>query len=416
MQADENGALWNRRYAKDAWERPKSVIDYSIFSATWTFGVPNKTWVEESVVRSGSAITATEQTQTGTKVTSREGMLSVKSGTVAGNGNAARSKTFPRYQPNRGHLYSTAVACPSPTLNGYRQWGLATTNDGVYFRAIGDGTAWTLNVGRRRSGTEVELVDITSLLPSGFDISKGHVYDIQYEWRGVGNFYFFVDLELVYSMNILGTQEYLSVTDPALGVVYSCYSSENGTELELLSGCVDVTSEGGRPEKTLFSSVNTGDSLVSLGNTANVDIAVLALKIPKMLDYNGSSVFNSRGAIMDKLVSWTRDESITKAWYIRGTNASNLEGLTWSSIADSDIEYLVGGATSSLQTAFAADKTSATTVLSEWADLEVKNIIKNDATNSDFELTPGDYLIVTVNCPLAANKTTAATLYFSERL
>lgn len=105
MQADENGHLWHKRYAKDAWGRPKSVQDYSLFSATWTFDVPNRIWVEESVVRSGETITVTEQDQTGSKVQSINHMLSVKSGSTANNGNAVRSKTFPRYQPNRGHLY-----------------------------------------------------------------------------------------------------------------------------------------------------------------------------------------------------------------------------------------------------------------------------------------------------------------------
>lgn len=415
LQADENGEIWNRRYAKDAWHRPKTITDYSLFSGTWTFGVPNRLWVEESVVRSGGTVTVTEQPQTGVKTTSREGMLSVKSGTVANSGNALRSKYFPRYQPNRGHLFSTAITCPAPTANGYRQWGLATARDGVYFRAIGNGSSWSLNVGRRRSGVEIDLIDITSKLPASFDISKGHVYDIQYEWRGVGNFYFYVDLQLVYSMTILGTQDYLSVTDPALGVVFSCYSSEDGVELELLSGCVDVTSEGGTTPKTLFGSVNTGNTLLNLGNTALIDVAVLALKVPVMINYNGSSVYNSRGTIMDKLVSWTRDEAITKAFYFRGSSATNLDSITWSAIPDSDLLMATGGGTSALQTAFVADKAKGINLLAEWAELDTKNIIDNPAKNSDFFLTPGDILVVAINC-IGSNKTSAATLYYSEQL
>lgn len=46
MQADENGVLWNTRYGKDAWGRPKSITDYSLFSATWTFGIPARVWEE----------------------------------------------------------------------------------------------------------------------------------------------------------------------------------------------------------------------------------------------------------------------------------------------------------------------------------------------------------------------------------
>lgn len=414
MQADENGQLWHKRYAKDAWQRPKVIHDYSIFSATWTQSVPARVWEEEHVQRVGNTVVVTPISGF-TNVSSRQGMLSVKSGNVALEGNAVKSKTFPRYQPNRGQIYSTAVTCPEPTLNGYRQWGLATAVNGVYFRLVGDGSNWDLFVGRRRQGVELELISIKDKLPSSFDPSKGHVFDIQYEWRGVGNFYFFVDLDLVYSLDVLGTLDYLSVDDPALGVVYSTYSYENGVELELLSGCVDVSSEGGVPEKTLFGSISTGDTLVNLGNTALIDVAVLALRVPRMVNYNGGSIFNSRSAIMDKLVSWTRDEALTKAYVFRDTSASNLDSLNWLSLPDSSLEYAVGGGTSDLHTAFVADATNGNVVITEWADLEVKNIITNPATNSDFLLTPGDMLVIAVNC-IGANKNSATTLYYSEQL
>ena len=94
MQADENGELWNKRYNKDAWGRPKAILDHSLFSASWTHDVPARVWEEESVTRVGEVITITPQ-PTFNKATSREGMLSLKSGTVQNDGNALRSKRFP---------------------------------------------------------------------------------------------------------------------------------------------------------------------------------------------------------------------------------------------------------------------------------------------------------------------------------
>lgn len=410
-------------YQTDAWGRPKSVEDCSLFAATWTFDIPNRVWVEESVVRDvqQQTVTVTEQASTGTKVTSREGMLSVKSGTVLNNGNAVRSKVFPRYQPNRGHLYSTAVTCPVATANGYRQWGLATADNGAYFRMIGDGNNWTLNAGRRRDGVEVELTDITSKLPAGFDPAKGHVYDIQYQWRGVGNFLFYVDLKLVYVMELLGTQDYLSVTDPALGVVFSCYTSEEGTELELLSGCVDVTSEGGGDERTLFGSIDSGDDFIQTTARqvgSRYIGAVLALRVPKTITYNGDTVFYSRGAIMDQLNAWANKQMWLQSYVHREDLSTNLrDNVTWVNVPDSNLQYAVGGHNSLLESNYVTDEANGVKAVSRAggtltnADIEIVNKSKN----SDFRLTPGDMIVVVSNMD-ASQESIFASLAYSEEL
>lgn len=424
MQADENGELWNRRYAKDAWHRPKSIQDFSLFSATWTFDVPSRLWEEFSY-----DITDPQNPVTTTKtalenVTSREGMLSVKGSSTAYIGSSVRSKPYPRYQPNRGQLYSTAVTCPDPELAGYRAWGLFDRDNGVGYQLVGDGTDWKLYASRLRAGTIVEATDITSFLPASFDPSKGHVFDIQFEWRGVGNFYFYVDLKLVYTMTLLGHLDFLSVTNPALPVIYLTMPYTNNSTMELLSGCVDVSSEGGAPQRTLFGSINSGDSLLTLG-ASTVDTALLAIKIPRFITYNGNQQLYSRGAIMDKLVTWTRDESLTKVYLFRDSTAANLEALSttgtdpllgWAKIPDSEMFYARGGTTTALDTAFAADIGVGQEVVKEWADIDQKNAITNPAKNSEFIVTPGDMLVVCVRSTGASNVKSTATLYYSEEI
>ena len=410
MQADENGELTNRRYNRDAWNRPKSIIDRSIFSATWTFGIPERVW--EEYVFDGSTWTP-QQGFTNASVVNK--MLNVNSGTGLGHGTTIATKEYTRYQPNRGQLYSTAVLCPDATTAGTRRFGLATPQDGVFFEVVGDGTEWDIFAGRRSYGTLESYVSIKETILANipdFDPSKGHVYDIQYQWRGVGNYFFYVDLQLVYTEENLGTMDsQLSMSDPALQPFFSAYCGVEGTAVNIQSGCVDVSSEGGRDEETVFGSINTGDSLINLGSTAATDIAILAMRVPKTI----GSQFNSRGAIMDKLVTWTRDEALTKVYIIRDTGAPNLEALTWDSIPDSDLQMLVGGSGSALQTAYSADSANASNVLAEWADLEVKNVITNPSTYSKFKLTPGDILLVVVNC-IGANKLSSATLYYSEQI
>lgn len=424
MQADENGVLWNTRYAKDAYGRPKSITDYSLFSATWTFGLPSRVWDELTLDLTTPASPVITRLAVFSNATSREGMLSVKGTSSANVGTVLRSKLYPRYQPNRGHLYSTAVACPGPTLSGYRTWGLGTDYNDVSFKLTGDGSDWDLRVIRERDNTVEDDVSIKSLLPEGFDPSKGHIYDIQYEWRGVGSFMFFVDLKLVYTMELLGTQDYLSITDPALPVTYVCMPTENSSTMELLAGCVDVTSEGGQPQRTLFGTIDTGDTLLTCGNSST-DTAVLALYVPREITYNGNTILYSRGAITDKLVTWTRDESLTKAFSLNTVNANNVSSIAantdplvgWAQIPDSNMLYMRGGKTTALDVAFQADKTAgvASKIVQEWSDLDVKNIITNDSRNSDFQIAPGDILVITVRA-ITTNVKTSASLYYSEEL
>lgn len=426
MQADENGVLWNKRYNKDAWGRPKSIHDYSIFSATWTFGIPSRLWEEFTydITDPDNPVTTT---QIGfTNSSSREGMLSVKGTNTALIGSSIRSKPYPRYQPNRGQIYSTAITCPSPNLSGYRAWGLFDRDNGIGFQLIGDGSSWKLYASRLRDAVITEQTDITATLPDGFDPSKGHVYDVQYEWRGVGNFYFYVDLELVHTMSILGTLDFLSVTDPALPVTYLTVPFTNNSEMEILVGCVDVSSEGGTKQKTLFGSIDTEDTLVTLGASTE-DTAILAMHVPRLITYNSNTVLYSRGAIMDKLVTWTRDEALTKVYLFRDSSSNNLSNLTegvsdstvgWKNIEDSEMFYSVGGTGTLLDNAFQADFTAnvASKVVQEWADIDEKNKITNDSKNSDFVITPGDILVVTVRSIGAANVKSSGVLHYSEKL
>ena len=414
QQSDENGVLWNTRYNKDAWGRPKTVTDYSLFSATWSFSVPARLWEESSVNGVDIANPLYTPQSAFTKVTSREHMLSVKSGTVVDSGYAVRSKRFPKYQPNRGHLMSTAAIMANANALGVRSFGLSCDHDGIYFQLEGTGTDWDIFAVRRLDGKLLDKISVKSQLPEDFNPGLGHVYDIQYQWRGVGNYYFYIDLKLVAEFNLLGKLSTLSIHDPARPIEYCSICKEAGTEVEINSGCVDISSEGGTQDRNIFSEIDTGDGLLNMG-TANTDTAVIAMRVPRYLTYNGQPHNNSRGVITDKLVTWTRDEALTKAFIFRDLTAPNIEGLPWLSVPDSPFNYLVGGDTSALNTAFGLDNANGQKIINEWADVDLKNIISNPGKNSDFYLTPGDILIITV-APITTNVKSSASLYMSEEL
>ena len=90
----------------DAWGRQKVVNDFSIVHGVFTYEITNKKWIEH--------IDGIEVPKT--NCTSVNGMLQIQSNNAT---TTLTSRRHPRYQPNRGHLYSTSVILDNAnTTNG----------------------------------------------------------------------------------------------------------------------------------------------------------------------------------------------------------------------------------------------------------------------------------------------------------
>ena len=188
---------------------------------------------------------------------------------------------------------------------------------------------------------------------------------------------------------------------------------QNGIEVELACGYIDISTEGGIIPKTLNNMIYTGESFIGLAETGT-DTGVLALRVPRYITYNSIDYFYTRGAIGDKLVTWTRDEAVTKIFLFRDTNATNLVALTWQDINNSHCKQIIGGNGTALNAAFQLDKATGILLIAEFADSEEKNIIINPSQNSDYYITPGDIIVIAINSTQGINDDASATLYFSE--
>ena len=403
--------LLGDEYSRDAYHRPKVYQDYRIFSGEATLGIPNRVWEQTKLVQTAPPFQRINSAIDSNFIYSEDGMFTVKSGTAANIGYVLRTKDFFRDQPNRGTLFSASAFFPTPTAVGERSLGYSSAQNGLEFRIVGTGTAWELRYQRRRGGTVVANILLNEYLPEGFDPSKGHHYDIQYGWGGVGDIRLYVDFKLIYVERIEGQLTTTSLSDSAMPLSAISICREAGTELILRVAAFCVSVEGGQPESNLFGSITTGSLLTGIPSAG---AAILAFRVPRFVTYGGNTIFNTRGAIADKIVSWTRSEAITQAWYGRDYNIPNLEALTWSNIPDSRLQYLIGGGVSDLNTAFAADKAAMSLLVSEFAESDTKNIITNPNLNSSFELSPGDVIVIFVD-PINNNVDAYAAFYYSEQ-
>lgn len=392
----------------DAWGRPKVVNDYSLFSALWTLSVPNRVWLQYLDTGAGFV----EQSQIDNDlVKSVNGHLQITG--TSGIDVALVSKRHPRYQPNKGLLYSTAVIIPNPENVGIRNFGLITSENGLFFQVEGDGTNWTLSIVKRttENGVTSDIVtDITADLPSGFDISKGHVYDLQMQWRGVGNFYIYADLEKTHTLEMLGTLDELSISNPAMHVGWQCLSA-GAFDIKLIAGCVDVTSEGGYESHKEYTSVDTGTDMLSTDNSGR---AILAVKLPTHITYNGKQVRYTRDLILTAFSTFCKDEAFRSIYVGRLINTPNLDGLSWTVADDSFYEYITG-TDGTLNTAFHTDKGNMSNIYSTRNEKDFAVIHSNlGSDKTEFYLTGGDVLVVEIKSD--STSTGGVTLEFAEEL
>lgn len=304
----------------DAWGRQKTINDYSILHGMFTFNVPVSKWKETF---NGSETTFTN-------ANSVDGKLVLKSGTSLNDNTVLDSYRNPRYQPNRGHLYSTACIMTNPNNIGVRQWGLFTEENGVFF-SLESGVLYAI-IRTTNEGTTTEdkkLIDTT-----GIDLSKGNVYDIQFQWRGVGNYKFFINLQEVYTFEYLGTLTKLSISNPALPIAFKC---ENlGDEVEMRVGCVDVTSEGGDVNGKTYGSIEVSNESGQV-SVSGYNQPIIAVR--SKLTVDGKR--NTRDTLALLASGYSDNKSFLRVWATRDFTAITENNQSWQDFGDGHLEYIV---------------------------------------------------------------------------
>jgi len=354
----------------DAWGVPKVSIPHSAFHGLFTFDIPSSQWFMYH---------DTTQTYTSTVITSVDGAAKVQA-TAAIPAATLESRYTPRYQPNRGVLYSTALWCPNKEASGVRQWGLSTGLNGVYFELAADGKLYAC---LKSLGVVTKRAEIDTSVVSGFDVQKGNVYDIQYQWRGVGNYVFYINLVRVHVFANLGTLTALSISDPAMPAFFS--AARIAGDVEMLIGCVDISSENGNDDRLQYAS-SYAEKTVN-----GTDVPVICILNPSTIN----SKTNTRMLELSRISFNCDKKSIFKVWVTRDPTA--ITGATFvtrgnGSFTQTDSPDSIAGAVSA--TAVTPAKLVLVTAVPLAANgfLALNNPFQN---RIDFAMVRGDYLVVT---------------------
>jgi len=373
--------------ATDAWGLQKVVQPHSLFHSLFTFGVPIKKW--------NSIVNGTEEDiSTSTLVTASNGLLSVKSAANNGDITYLHSRRHPQYQSNRGHLWSGSIIVPVPTDNAYEDFGLFTDINGVFFRIKTDGKLYACET----DGTLTNEEEIT--MPFTLDYTKGNVFDIQYQWRGAGNFKFFAGnpntgrIQLIHTIENLNLLTSLTIANPSLPAAFRITSF--GAAGEVKCGCVDVTSEGGDDKHEQYVSAK---SLEKATNGTNIPILIIHSP-----DQVGGKMNTTDGRLAR--VSGASDKrSVFQIWATRDPAA--FTGATFNPVGDgSNVEFDV--AATAVNTALLSFVTAFRVEANSFVPLS--NPSKD---NIDFFFIHGDYIVVTAT---AVSGTCDAVIEWGEEV
>jgi hypothetical protein len=328
---------------KTAFGIDKISIDYSQIHGLFSFDIPDK--IFSVVEKINGVIYVRLTTDLSENAWAEDGELVCESGPALGDTTIIFSNRHVRLQPNRGIIFSPSIFVDSYNVSGAEiEYGIFNLNgtdiiDGVtaayningYFMRV-------YSLGVRTYNEQIDPMKI-SLRDGTFDPSLGHLFDIQGQWRGVGDFYAWLsspyddDNHKVHERNFINKGAKLSVSNPAM---HAGYIARNlGGVGRLRSGCLDVSIEGGTDEKQ-FPFYPKNSAAVTVPTTGKV---TLVFKVP--YTYRDTGLLNTRDIQLYEFSGLSDKKANFKVYITKeGDRLTKGAGLP---IEESDWQYMPDG-------------------------------------------------------------------------
>lgn len=367
----------------DAWGVNKVSLPESLFSSKFTFDITPSDWF---MYEDGTQV----YTSTNIVSSNAEGVVTADAGV---NVALLESRECPRYQANRGHLFSTALWCPNKTNDGVREWGVGIQGENeVHFKLKADGLLYAALVSGGVATYE-EVIDtsgVTAADGTAFNVEAGNIYDIQFQWRGVGDYFWYINNVLVHQTTELGTRTALSMENPALPAHFrSEYTTES---VSIHIGCVDITSENGsKNDREVYTSA------YAEGVSVGTDTPVIVVHNPLLI----GTATNTRTMTLARISFNCSKKAVFKFWMTR--DPADITGETLKTIGNGS--YVQCDSTDMDATAVRA--TSVTTANLQFiTSVPVEAASAREVDNPyrdriEFPVVRGDYLVITCTAATA---------------
>ncbi len=221
-------------YAQTAFGEARVAAPYTLLDLVNKYGIDSRA-LDTQVVGGGAVAAVTNESAVRLSVT-----------TGATDVARVRTNTYWRYQAGRGQrvlqtLYLSANAGAS--ANQTVRWGYFDASDGLFWQRVGGVTSFC-----RRTSTSGVATDVCSpvTLP-GVDLTKGSIYEIGFQWLGVGTvtaWWNGVEVVSLAHANTLGAP-YMKTADLPLSWEIVNVGAADAASLTMI--CANVTAQGGQP-------------------------------------------------------------------------------------------------------------------------------------------------------------------------
>lgn len=382
----------------DAWGRPKAITDFSKFHGMFTYSIPVANWFESF---------------NGVELMAFSGATSVNSKMhLDSNGGKTNLQSFkyPRYEPNRGALYSISAFFPNKDADGTRDFGIFTTESGAFFR-LKEGKLYAC----RRTTIDTITTTIEEEIKNvSVDLEKGNIYDIQMQWRGVGNIFFYINdpilsvNNLVHVMENINSSTELSINNPALPLAFEC-TKGIVDDVVIECGCVDITSEGGSAESGTYGALST--STVS-GSVAITGYNQIILAVRSLKEFN--SLINTRDIQNLVITGYADQKSLLRVWTTRDATAITDGTQLWTPFREGNLEYIEHGETGTRPTLDIAKAELQFTARIAQDSSFISSALFEGLT--DLFMHPGDILIFTMHRETGLAANVGVTYEFAEAI
>lgn len=189
------------------------------------------------------------------------------------NGSTAkiRTHTYFRYQAGKGQqIMVTCHHADVGKTNQTRRWGYFDDNDGLFFELNGT----TLKVVRRTSVSGVVVdnpisqVDWNTDKYADLDLRNGNIYEIRFQWLGVGDVWFYINERLVHCMEHKNKLPVVYMRTASLPVSLEVINTAVSTASSMTAICASVISEGGSsPPEYSWAAYNSAN--ITIGGNAS---------------------------------------------------------------------------------------------------------------------------------------------------
>jgi len=300
---------------------------------------------------------------------------------------------FVRQRDNGAHIWNNMTLTTDYTIDD--------TNDRITFtsgRTAGDEitVCVTYELSKQNLNEWVENQEI--------NLNMLNLYDIQMQWRGAGEISFYVNQKLAHTTEFLGLLDTVSFPNPAMPFRTTSNCVSGSFDFKVLSGCVDITSQGGMRHGNEYQSVANSDDITGISNNNNK--VLMVIYIPEYF----KGLHNTRDVELLRITGWSDSKCFLNIYYSRAPTFSRAVSMTHVD-DDSALHYDANASDDMTWTPSSGKLLTRTRIKTdEWF------VLGKPSENINFMLTHGDYIIVTGERESAGNAQMGCSIEMGEEI